>query len=85
MLSMPIPTDLCPEHKRIARAYRDLRYDWRRPTEWPGGQHILDSRTSHAERSAGWDRKSREQIELVIAICRSGNSPQCNREAEVTS
>lgn len=79
MLSMPIPPDLCPEHKRIARAWRDNHYDPSRPSEWPGGSHIMDSRTSHAERAAGWDRKNREQVDLTIDCCRSGSSPQCNR------
>lgn len=76
MPRVTIPDDLCPEHQRIGRAWRNNRYDPRNPREWGGG-HILDSRTSHTERAAGWARKNAEQITATIATCRSGRSPQC--------
>lgn len=78
MLTTPIPDDLCPLHREHARYWRENHYDPRKPTEWPGGIHIVDSRTSHEERARRWDRKNREQIDHVAAICRSGRSPQCN-------
>ncbi|MFJ2217820.1 hypothetical protein ACIQVO_36620 [Streptomyces sp. NPDC101062] len=77
MLSTPIPRDLCPAHREIAYAWRDNHYSPWNPSEWPGGSHIMDSRTSHAERGAGWDRKNLQQIKLTIDCCRSGRSPQC--------
>ncbi len=78
MLSTPIPRDLCPVHREIAYAWRDNHYSPWNPSEWPGGSHIMDSRTSHTERSADWDRKNLQQIELTIDCCRSGRSPQCS-------
>lgn len=72
----PFPTDLCPEHKRIYTAWRDHHYDPTRPKEWGGG-HILDSRTTHAERAADWDSKNLGQMILTEETCRSGKSPQC--------
>jgi hypothetical protein len=80
-LGVPVPKDLCPAHALIFRKWRAVHYDHRNPTEWPGGQHIMDSRTSHEERAAGWDRKTREQLEAVAATCRSGRSPQCTEPA----
>lgn len=77
MLSTPIPRDLCPVHREIAYAWRDNHYSPWNPSEWPGGSHIMDSRTSHTERGADWDRKNLQQIELTIDCCRSGRSPQC--------
>lgn len=72
-----LPADLCPEHRRIWRAWRDNRYKPWAPTEWPGGSHIMDSRTSHTERAADWQRKNAEQQAATEEICRSGRSPQC--------
>ncbi|MFJ3182460.1 hypothetical protein ACIPJN_29290 [Streptomyces sp. NPDC086796] len=77
MLSTPIPRDLCPVHREIAYGWRDHHYSPWNPSEWPGGSHIMDSRTSHAERGADWDRKNLQQIELTIDCCRPGRSPQC--------
>lgn len=77
VLNTPIPRDLCSVHDKIARDWRENHYSPWNPTEWPGGSHIMDSRTSHSERSADWDRKNLQQIELTIAFCRSGRSPQC--------
>ncbi|WP_217223139.1 hypothetical protein [Streptomyces anulatus] len=77
MLSTPIPRDLCPVHREIAYSWRDHHYSPWTPSKWPGGSHIMDSRTSHAERGADWDRKNLQQIELTIGCCRSGRSPQC--------
>jgi hypothetical protein len=71
------PGDLCREHARIWDGWAQLNYNWRNPTEWPGGSHIMDSRTSHTDRAADWERKSRAQLEQVERICRSGRSPQC--------
>lgn len=77
MLNTPIPRDLCPVHWEIARSWRDNHYSVWNPSEWPGGPHIMDSRTSHSERGASWDRKNLRQIELTVTCCRSGRSPQC--------
>jgi hypothetical protein len=77
VLSTPIPKDLCPVHREHFRDWRDNGYNPRHPTEWPGGSHILDSRTSHDARETDWDRKNLQQMELVARICRSGRSPQC--------
>lgn len=79
------PAALCPTHTRHVAGWRALRYDPRNPTEWPGGSHIMDSRTTHAERAAGWERKTAEQIALVEEICRSGRSPQCDRPADAAT
>lgn len=77
MLNTLIPRDVCPVHWEIARSWRDNHYSPWNPREWPGGSHIMDSRTSHSERSADWDRKNLQQLELTVACCRSGRSPQC--------
>lgn len=60
---------LCPTCQAIRTGWRHLYYNPQRPSEWPGGQHILDSRTSHAARKADWDKKTARQIELVESIC----------------
>lgn len=75
----PPPDDLCEEHARIWKAWRDNHYDWRAPSEWPGGGFIMDNRTSHEAREADWDRKNRGQMEQTEHQCRSGRSPQCTR------
>lgn len=83
MLNTPIPADLCPEHQRIAREWRDNHYSPWNPTEWPGGGFLMDNRTSHEERERDWDRQNLEQIEVVVSVCRAGRSPQCTpRQAE---
>lgn len=74
--------DLCPEHRRIFQAWRRNTYNPRQPRDWPGGQHIADSRTSHAEREQTWRRKNIEQMMLTAELCRRGDSPQCNRAAD---
>jgi hypothetical protein len=79
--AMRTPVDLCPAHRKIWLGWRDLTYNPRNPTEWPGGSHIMDSRTTHVERARKWDVKSREQMTLTEACCRSGRSPQCDRPA----
>jgi hypothetical protein len=84
MLNTPIPPDLCPAHREIARDWRDNHYDWRNPGEWPAGMsapyrtHLLDNRTTHNERERQFDEKNQQQIDLVIRTCRSGRSPQCS-------
>ncbi|MFK0296322.1 hypothetical protein ACIQU6_38425 [Streptomyces sp. NPDC090442] len=78
MLTTPIPSDLCRAHATIARSWRDNHYSPWNPSEWPGGTPIMDSRTSHQERAADWDRKNADQLERTIRICRSGSSPQCS-------
>lgn len=50
------------------------------PSEWPGGCIIMDDRTSHATRRADWERKNQDQIALIVSICTSGTSPQCDRK-----
>lgn len=79
VLNTPIPKDLCPAHREMFRQWRENHYNPRRPAEWPGGSHILDSRTSHQERGRDWDRKNLEQMETVAAVCRSDRSAQCDR------
>lgn len=79
--TMRAPDDLCPAHRKIWTGWRDLTYSPSNPTEWPGGSHIMDSRTTHAERARTWDAKSREQMTLTEECCRSGRSPQCDRPA----
>ena len=74
------PEDLCPEHARIWRAWRDHHYDPRHPKDWPG-QPLMDARTSHADRRADWQAKNAEQIAEVEQCCRSGRSPQCTPRA----
>lgn len=80
-LSLPAkpPADLCRTHATAWTKWRthSLSYDPRNPKDWPG-QHIMDSRTSHAERRRTWITKGREQLDLTENICRSGRSPQCN-------
>lgn len=78
MLDTPIPKDLCPIHREHAVHWRNNDYSPWNPSEWPGGAHIMDSRTSHEERARDWDRKNQEAMDQVAAICRSGRSPQCN-------
>jgi hypothetical protein len=58
--------------------YRKYRVE--HPTEWPGEAMIMDSRTSHTTRRRQWIEKDAEQMELIETICRSGNSPECDRE-----
>ncbi|KAF0646746.1 MULTISPECIES: hypothetical protein [Streptomyces] len=83
MLTFRIPDDLCPTHRELARRWRDNHYDRHNPSEWPAGMstphrfHLMDGRTPHATRERDFDEKNREQIDFVIAICRSGRSPEC--------
>lgn len=70
------PTDLCPVHRRIWRAWKAHRYDPQHPKDWPG-QILMDARTSHAERREDWARKNLREMESTAALCRSGRSPQC--------
>jgi hypothetical protein len=81
MFTVRIPDDICPAHAKIARAWRDNHYNAHKPTEWPGGSHIMDSRTTHAERGAKWDRKNLDAVEQTFRICRSGRSPQCTSKS----
>ena len=60
---------LCPACAIARTKWRRVVYSPWRPAEWPGGQHILDSRTSHAERRADWEKKTAQQIELIESIC----------------
>jgi hypothetical protein len=76
-----IPGDLCPTHRAHFVGWRRNDYSPWNPTEWPGGSHIMDSRTSHEERARDWDRKNLQAMEQVAAICRSGRSPQCDHSS----
>jgi hypothetical protein len=78
------PADLCREHAKIWTEWAALNYNWRHPCEWPGSSIIMDNRTSHDARAADWDRKTRQQLDLVEKICRSGNSPQCSKPGELS-
>ncbi|MFF4478725.1 hypothetical protein ACFY1A_17145 [Streptomyces sp. NPDC001520] len=84
----PFPTDLCPEHARIAWRWWMNDYNPQSPNEWPVGMSatrfdhqsappLMDSRAMHEERARDFDRKNRSQVELIARICRSGRSPQC--------
>lgn len=85
-----IPDDLCPFHRQAAVEWKNNDYSIFNPQEWPHGLSVtgrtgfglMDSRTTHAERSAHFDRKNTEQVELIIGICRSGRSPQCTTTEE---
>lgn len=77
MLNDRMPAGMCPTHRTIWLAWRENHYDPRDPKDWPG-QHIMDSRTSHAERGRRWDEKNREQMQLAERCCRRGNSLQCD-------
>ena len=60
---------LCPACQAIRAGWQSLTYDPKKPAEWPGGQHILDARTSHAERRTDWESKTARQVRLVENIC----------------
>lgn len=60
---------LCPTCQAARTKWRQLHYDPRRPTQWPGGQHILDARTSHQERRRDWETKTAQQVQLIESIC----------------
>ena len=83
------PADLCPPQAQAWKAWRDryLKYSTSHPTEWPGGAHIMDSRTSHTARRRDWIEKDAGQMEIVEHCCRV-RGPQCDlawhaaREAE---
>ncbi len=78
-----LPSGLCPVHHQQAFDWRNNEYDRRNPDEWPGGRSsttrtsLMDSRTSHEERSREFEQKNREQIASIERICKSGRSPQC--------
>lgn len=78
-----VPLVLCHEHRRIWRAWNNHHYSAAHPTDWPGGQHIADSRTSHAERREEWRRKNQEQMDLTAWICLRGGSPQCTSTVQL--
>jgi hypothetical protein len=80
--TIAIPPELCPEHRRIAYDWRNHLYNSYHPTEWPGGSHIMDSRTSHRDRRYDWETKNEEQVRSVVRNCLSGRSPQCNHPEE---
>ncbi|MFJ1995286.1 hypothetical protein [Streptomyces asiaticus] len=83
--SIPIPEDLCPAHRALAKEWRDNHVDIRNLGDWPAGLSVasgdrrllMDNRTTVEEREAEFERKNRGQVELTIRICRSGRSPQC--------
>ncbi len=78
--------DLCPFHGQQVFEWQWNEYDARNPGEWPAGRNsgphrflLMDSRTSHGERSRHYAEKNRQQVELIVGICRSGRSPQRDR------
>ena len=73
------PADLCTAHRSAWLTWRNhyRKYDSRDPREWPGGSHIMDSRTSHTTRRRDWIDKDAGQMKLIEEICRSGKSPEC--------
>jgi hypothetical protein len=78
------PEGMCDEHARIWRAWWDYARSYRadKPRDF-GGQHIMDSRTSHAQRRADWLRKGLEQLRGTEIACRYGISPQCGPAQDV--
>jgi hypothetical protein len=78
------PADLCPAHRSAWKTWRDhyRKYRTSDPREWPGGSHIMDSRTSHTTRRRHWIEQDAEQMKLIETICRSGRSPECNHPEE---
>lgn len=60
---------LCPTCQAARLKWRQLHYNPRHPTEWPGGQHILDARRDHTQRRADWDTKTAQQVRLIENIC----------------
>lgn len=76
-------TTLCPVHWKRWIEWRENHYQPQAPSEWPGvGTGIMDSRTSHEERAAEWQRKNQEQMDFVSRVCLSGLSPQCGEAEE---
>lgn len=73
------PADLCPPQRKAWLAWRNhiREYNPSNPTEWPGGSHIMDSRTTHTERRRGWIEKNAGQMEMVERFCRR-RGPQCD-------
>lgn len=69
---------LCPAHTELRRKWRLVVYNAANPREWPGGSHIMDSRTTHAQRREDWRRKTAEQVAQTEQICLRGGSPQCD-------
>ena len=68
------PADLCPAHRKQWLAWRNhvQKYSTSNPTEWPGGAHIMDSRTSHTTRRRSWIEKDAGQMEMIEDFCRRG-------------
>lgn len=83
MTESSFPSGLCAVHHQQAVEWRNNDYDRRNPGEWPAGLSfskrtlLMDSRTSHEERSREFAEKNWRQVELIAGICRSGRSPQC--------
>ena len=82
-MTIEIPAGLCSVHHQLAIDWRNNDYDPRNAGEWPGGASsphrtlLMDSRTSHEERSREFEEKNRAQVELIVRICSRGDSPQC--------
>lgn len=83
IVNRAVPADLCPFHAGQFRQWREVHFDPRRPTQWPGGSIHMDSRTSTAAQDADWDRKTGGQLDLIERICRGGQSAQCDRASKV--
>ena len=62
-------TLLCPACTQILHTWYNVIYNDQDPREWPGGTHIMDSRTTHRERRADWETKTARQITLLHEIC----------------
>ena len=60
---------LCPACQAARAGWLRLDYNPRHPSEWPGGQQILDARTSHTARRADWQRKTAQQIAAIEDRC----------------
>ncbi|QQM45132.1 hypothetical protein [Streptomyces liliifuscus] len=81
------PAELCPEHRRLWIAYRNMRFDEETGNRWPGydGSPFqyqgTDMDALRNERRVEWDEKASEQMQLIERICLSGRSPQCTPSA----
>jgi hypothetical protein len=85
------PPGLCPPQREAWLKWRNhiTKYSTTNPTEWPGGSHIMDSRTSHTARRRDWIEKNARQMEMVESFC-ARRGPQCDlgwhiKQAEIDS
>lgn len=73
MTENAISEGLCGKHGAAVANWAKVVYNPRAPKEWPGGP-LMDSRTSHADRRADWERKTAAQIEMIKGFCRDNRN-----------